>query len=122
MPKKTVVLGASPNPARYAFIVAELLTEMKHEIVLVGLRKGVVAGKEIKDVRTLPVIPDVDTITLYVGPSNQKNLYEYIVSLKPRRVIFNPGAENPELAKLLTEKGIEPVEACTLVMLRTGQY
>lgn len=122
MLKKTVIIGASPNPARYAFMAAELLTSMKHEIVPVGVKKGTVAGKEILDIRTSPAIQDVDTVTLYVGPANQNGLYEYISLLKPKRVIFNPGTENRALEDALAAKGIMPVEACTLVMLRTGQY
>ncbi len=122
MLKKTVIIGASPNPARYAFMAAELLTSMKHEVIPVGVKKGMVAGKEILDIRTSPAIQDVDTVTLYVGPANQNGLYEYITLLKPKRVIFNPGTENRTLEEALEAKGIMPVEACTLVMLRTGQY
>lgn len=120
--KKTVIIGASPNPTRYAFMAAQLLTSMKHEVVPVGVKKGTVAGKEILDIRTSPAIQDVDTVTLYVGPANQSGLYEYINMLKPKRVIFNPGTENRALEDALEAKGITPVEACTLVMLRTGQY
>ena len=87
MLKKTVIIGASPNPARYAFMAAELLTSMKHEIIPVGVKKGMVAGKEILDIRTSPAIQNVDTVTLYVGPANQVGLFEYILKLKPKRVI-----------------------------------
>jgi predicted CoA-binding protein len=122
MSKKTVIIGASPNPSRYAFAAAELLTEHGHEIIPVGIKKGTVKGKEILDIRKSPVIAEVDTVTLYVGSNNQGNLEAYILMLKPKRVIFNPGTENPGLVKNLEHAGISSIEACTLVMLRTGQY
>lgn len=120
--KKTVVLGASPNPSRYSYIAADMLTEFGHEVVPVGLKKGSVFGKEIQDIRNLPVVDNVDTVTLYIGPANQQTLFDYIPKLKPKRVIFNPGTENPALEKSLEAQGIETIEACTLVMLRTRQY
>lgn len=120
--KKTVILGATTNASRYAYIVAEMLTQYHHEIVPVGIKKGNVFGKDILDLRELPQIPDVDTVTLYLNPTNQQPWYDYIVSLKPKRVIFNPGTENPELENKLTAVGIEPLEACTLVLLRSNQY
>jgi uncharacterized protein len=119
---KTVVLGASTNPARYSYMASDLLTEYGHEIVPVGLKHGSIFGKEILDVRIQPDVPDVDTVTVYVGPANQAALFEYIPRLKPRRVIFNPGAENQALEKSLNDKGIATLQACTLVMLRSGQY
>jgi len=122
MGKKTVIIGASPNQTRYSFRAAGLLTEHNHEIVPVGIKKGIVFGREILDVRTSPDISDVDTVTLYVGPANQEGLFNYIKKLNPKRVVFNPGTENPELEAQLEEEGIESLEACTLVMLRTGQY
>lgn len=120
--KKTVILGATTNASRYAYIAAEMLTQYHHEIVPVGIKKGNVFGKDILDLRELPQIPDVDTVTLYLNPTNQQPWYDYIVSLKPKRVIFNPGTENPELENKLTAAGIEPLEACTLVLLRSNQY
>lgn len=120
--KKTVVLGASTNESRYSYIASGMLLEHGHEIVPMGIKRGSIFGREILDVRQFPLIPDVDTVTLYVGPANQLGLFDYIPKLKPKRVIFNPGTENPSLEKALKEKGIEPVEACTLVMLRTRQY
>ncbi len=122
MNKKTVVLGASPNPSRYAYIASELLSEYGHEVVPVGIRKGEVSGKEIMDGGRFPVIKDVDTVTLYVAAARQPSLFDYILSLNPKRVIFNPGTENPILYKILDNAGIPWMEACTLVMLRTGQY
>ena len=87
-----------------------------------SIKKGEVLGKPILSIFEKPAIPDVDTITLYIGPQHQPEWYDYLISLKPKRIIFNPGTENPEFEKMAEEKGIETLEACTLVMLRTGQY
>jgi uncharacterized protein len=122
MSKKTVIIGASTNPARYAFLAAEMLAKYGHEIVPVGIKKGEVQGKDILPLQEKPRIENVDTVTLYIGPRHQPEWYDYILSLKPKRIIFNPGTENDELQQQATQKGIEPLEACTLVMLRTGQY
>lgn len=122
MNKKTVIIGASTNPSRFAYLAAELLTRYGHVIVPVGIRQGEVFGKEIMDLRQKPAIAGVDTVTLYIGPSRQPEWYDYILGLKPRRVIFNPGTENPEFQKRVSDQGAEALEACTLVMLRTGQY
>lgn len=118
--KKTLILGASTNPARYAYLVANKLARKGHPIVNVGRKVGKVAGVEIE--RPEEIHTDIDTITLYVGPKNQAPYYDYILKTKPKRLIFNPGAENPELAEKARENNIEVVEACTLVMLNTGQY
>ena len=115
-------MGASPNKGRDAYLAAELLTEHGHEIVPLGIKKGEVSGKLILDIRQQPTIDDVDTITMYVGPRHQPSLYEYLLSLKPARMIFNPGSENEEFERLASQKGIDVEEACTLVLLRTGQY
>lgn len=120
--KKTVIVGASPNPDRYAFQAAFLLNRYGHEFVPIGIKKGEVLGQTIQDIRTLPAIHEVDTVTLYVRAELQTPYYDYILSLKPKRIIFNPGTENYEFAKQAEQLGIEPIEACTLVMLRTGQY
>lgn len=120
--KKTVIIGASTNPSRYAYMAAGLLTTYGHEIVPIGIRKGVVFGKELLDIRQQPGIADVDTVTLYIGPQHQPEWYKYILSLQPKRIIFNPGTENSGFETLLTKNGIECVYGCTLVMLHTGQY
>ncbi|AFK02885.1 hypothetical protein Emtol_1743 [Emticicia oligotrophica DSM 17448] len=120
MSKKTLVIGASTDPSKYAFLTANKLVSHQQEIELLGIKEGVVAGKEINTNKEK--FEDIDTVTLYVGPAKQKEYFDYIASLKPRRVIFNPGTENPEFENFLTEKGIEPIEACTLVMLSIGQY
>jgi len=122
MNKKTVIIGATTNPARYAYLAAQNLTSYKHDMVPVSIHSGEVFGKPILDLRKKPKIENVDTVTLYIGPQRQAEWYEYILSLKPKRIIFNPGTENEEFEKLAEDNGIEALEACTLVMLRTGQY
>ena len=122
MSKKTVILGASTNTSRYAWLAASMLQEYGHEIVPVGLKEGNVLGSPILPITHHPTVSGVDTVTLYLGPQNQPPYYDYILSLKPRRVIFNPGTENPELVELVEDSGAEALEACTLVLLRSGQY
>jgi predicted CoA-binding protein len=120
--KKTVIVGASPNQDRYAFQAASLLKRYGHEFVPIGIKRGEVLGQPIQDIRAFPVIPDVDTVTMYVRAELQAPYCDYILSLRPKRIIFNPGAENVEFAERAEKLGIEPIEACTLVMLRTGQF
>ena len=122
MSKKTVIIGASPNQARYSFLAAEMLKDHGHEFVPIGMKKGSVLGFDIVNIRSKPMLRDVDTVTIYIGPSRQPDWYEYILALKPRRVIFNPGTENQEFENLVELSGASAIEACTLVMLRTGQY
>jgi hypothetical protein len=118
--KKTLVLGASENPSRYSYLAVRKLTAHGHPVVAVGRKKGAVAGI---DISTEPVEEEgVDTITLYLNPTNQQPYYDYILGLKPRRIIFNPGTENDDLIEKAQTAGIEPVMGCTLVMLSTGQY
>lgn len=118
--KKTLVLGASENPSRYSHLALRRLESHQHPIVAIGKKKGVVGNVTIETEKKQ--WNDIDTVTVYLNPMNQKEYYNYILSLKPRRIIFNPGAENEELAQMATDKGIRPVEACTLVMLATNQY
>lgn len=120
--KKTLIVGATTNRGRYAYIAAEMLVEYGNEIVPIGIKSGEVLGQEILDIRDKPMIEGVDTITLYIGPAHQPEWYDYMIGLKPRRVIFNPGTENREFEKMLREHGIEAQEACTLVLLRSHQY
>ena len=120
--KKTVIIGATTNPSRYAYLAAGMLTEYQHEIIPIGIKKGEVYGKPILDIYQRPEVADVDTITLYIGPRHQPEHYQYILGLKPKRVIFNPGTENPEFQKMIEASGAEAWEACTLVLLRSGQY
>lgn len=120
MGKTTLVLGASSNPARYSNIAINRLRRSNHPVVAIGKRAGMVADTAVE---TEPrEIDDLDTVTLYLNPNNQKPYYDYILSLKPKRIIFNPGTENEELETMAKEQGIQPVEACTLVLLSTGQY
>ena len=120
MDKKTLVLGATTNPARYANIAINRLVRNNVPTVAIGLRKGEVAGVKIENEK-LP-FEDVHTVTLYLGPQRQPEYYDYILSLHPERVIFNPGTENPEFYKLLKENRIEVEVACTLILLSTKQY
>jgi uncharacterized protein len=118
--KKTVVLGASENPARYSYLAVRKLKNHNHPVVAIGRRKGKVGDIPI-ETDHLPV-SDVHTVTLYLNPKNQQEYYDYILSLQPSRIIFNPGTENDELIQTAKENGIEPVMGCTLVMLSIGNY
>ncbi|MCE6991632.1 CoA-binding protein [Dyadobacter sp. CY323] len=118
--KRTLIIGASSNPSRYAYLAAQKLRNYGHPILMVGRRKGFAFGEEIKTEKT--DWKDVDTVTLYINPSHQPEYYDYITSLNPKRVIFNPGTENPDFKNILLDKNIIPIEACTLVMLSVGQY
>ena len=120
MNKKTVVLGASENPSRYSNMAVKKLAAHNHAVVAVGRRAGSISGVEIT--KEKPDETDVDTVTLYLNPENQKPYYNYILSLHPNRIIFNPGTENKELYDLAKANGIAVVEACTLVLLATDQY
>ncbi len=120
--KKTVLIGATPNPARYAYLAGNKLVQNGHNLIPLGIRKGELAGKPILDLRLHPEIEDVDTVTLYVGPKNLAEWEEYILSLKPKRLIFNPGTENLRLFSAAKSNGIEVLEACTLVMLSAGTF
>lgn len=118
--KKTLILGATPNEGRYAYLAANRLVGKGHPIVNVGIKEGEVAGVPIEKPEV--VHNDIDTITLYVGPQNQEPLYDYILNTHPKRIIFNPGTENSELRKMANDKGIETEYACTLVLLSIGEY
>ena len=118
--KKTVVLGASDSPMRYSFLAVRRLKSYDHPIVAIGKKKGFI--DDIQITTEHPSMNDVDTVTLYLNPMHQKQYYDYILSLHPKRIIFNPGAENAELAALAKQNGIQPMNACTLVLLSTGQY
>jgi predicted CoA-binding protein len=120
MSKTTLVLGASSNPARYSNLAINRLRSHNHPVVAIGKKTGVVGDTPVET--AMKKIDGLDTITLYLNPGNQKQYYDYILDLHPKRIIFNPGTENEELAKMAKEKGIEPMEACTLVLLSTGQY
>lgn len=117
--KPTVILGATTNPSRYAFLAANSLMRHGHTVYLVGIKKGEVNGVEIQS--DFPAA-EIDTITLYLSAKWQNEWYDSILAAKPNRVIFNPGTENPELVELLRDNDIETVHACTLVMLQSRHF
>ncbi len=119
--ERTLVIGASTNPERYAYLATNLLLKKGHKVALVGIKTGQIAGIPIETDKN-KIFPDIDTITMYVAARNQPDWYEYILQTQPRRIIFNPGTENPEFYEKAKKQGIECLEACTLVMLHTGQY
>ncbi|MCU0393787.1 MAG: CoA-binding protein [Thermoflexibacter sp.] len=119
-PKTTLIIGASENPERYANMAANRLVSKGHPIINLGKKEGIVAGEPIYTDRKL--FDNVHTITLYINPLHQKEWYEYIFTLNPQRIIFNPGTENPELERLAQQKGIETIEGCTLVMLSIDNF
>jgi uncharacterized protein len=118
--KRTLVLGASQNPERYSNLAVKKLLAHHYAVAAVGNKKGNIAGVTIENEKV--PFKNIDTVTLYLNPLHQKEYYDYIFSLQPKRIIFNPGTENEELADLARQKGIIPQEACTLVLLSTGQY
>jgi predicted CoA-binding protein len=118
----TAVIGASPNPSRYSNFASNRLLSEGHQIVPLGIKKGMIADQNIIDIRNKPDIRGIHTITIYLSERNQKDWEDYILSLEPERIIFNPGAENISLTKKALEKGIEVQNACTLVMLNAGTY
>ena len=120
MKKTTLVLGASDNVERYSNMAIKKLTAYQHPIIAVGRKKAVVGETTIET--EFPEVDNIDTITLYLSAENQKPYYESILAANPKRIIFNPGTENEELAELAASKGIQTMEACTLVMLSTNQY
>lgn len=120
MNKKTLVFGASLKPDRYSNLVIRKLISKNHEVLAFGLKLGVINGVSIDT--NLNVYKDLHTVTLYVNPMHQKTYYNYLVSLNPKRIIFNPGTENPEFYSILKENNIYFEEACSLVLLSTNQY
>ena len=118
--KKTLVLGASDNPERYSFLAVNRLRKNGYPVVAIGRKLVTVADVDIQTTQ-LP-FDNIDTVTLYLNPAHQKEYYDYIFSLNPKRIIFNPGAENEELFELARQHNIQPIEACTLVLLSTGQF
>ncbi len=118
--KKTLVIGASENPGRYSNLAVKKLTAHNHPVMALGKKPGKIDSTIIDTEKK--AYADIDTITLYLNPLHQKEYYDYILSLHPKRIIFNPGAENDELEELAGKNGIIAQEACTLVLLSTGQY
>jgi predicted CoA-binding protein len=120
MKNVTLVLGASANPNRYSNIAIKRLLDKNLFVKALGIKKGKVVTIKIDDEKQ--DYKNIDTVTLYLNPKRQEEYYNYIIGLKPRRVIFNPGTENEEFVKLLEENNIEPLVACTLVMLSINEY
>ncbi|MBL7913217.1 MAG: CoA-binding protein [Bacteroidia bacterium] len=118
--KKTIVIGASENPERYAFKAMTSLKKHGHEVIGLGLKEGEVAGARILTGK--PALKDIDTVTLYIGPPRQAEWMDYLIGLRPKRIIFNPGTENAEFVSKASNNGIECIEACTLVMLSIGNF
>jgi len=118
--KPTLVLGASPNPSRYSYLATLRLAEHGHTVYPLGIRNGKIGDFEILNAK--PEHLKIHTVTVYLGLENQQAWMDYILSVQPKRLIFNPGAENPELSKRASEKGIECIEACTLVMLASNAF
>ena len=118
--KTTLVIGASEKQERYSYLAVNRLIKQGHQVVAIGAREGKIGNIKIET--GFPDFKNIDTITLYLSKKNQSLFYNYILALKPRRLIFNPGAENEELFALATKNNIEAVEACTLVMLSTGEF
>jgi predicted CoA-binding protein len=118
--KKTLVLGASPNPIRFSHKAVKSLVRHGHDVVPIGIREGDIMWQKI--IVGKPKMEDIHTITLYLNPENQKAYYDYIISLSPKRIIFNPGSENQELIELAIKNNIEVSIACTLIMLNSHKY
>jgi len=116
----TLVLGASPNPVRFSCKAVKSLVKHNKKVVAVGFRKEMI--NEVEILTGMPMIENVDTVSIYIGSSRQREYYEYILSLKPRRVIFNPGTVNPEFMAKLNHNGIEPINGCMLVMLNENEF
>jgi uncharacterized protein len=118
--KKTLILGASSNPERASYRAVHQLKHRGIPLIAIGAKEGEIHGEKI--LTGMPHFEDIHTVTLYLGEKNQKQYYNYTLSLNPERIIFNPGAENDELSNLAAAKGIEVTEACTLVMLSLRTY
>ncbi len=119
-PRKTLIIGASVHPDRYSYLAGQRLQAHGHPVVALGNRSGMMGNIPIET--EARAFENIDTVTLYLNPGRQEQYYDYILSLKPRRLIFNPGTENEVLEEKARAAGIEVLEACTLVMLASGQY
>jgi predicted CoA-binding protein len=117
---RILVLGASPNPSRFSNKAVSSLIYHNYDVVAVGFRKGIIDG--LKILTGMPHIGNVHTILLYMGPFRQKEFYNYILDLKPARIIFNPGTENSELAQIAENKNITVINNCALVMIDSGTF
>ena len=120
MNKKTVVIVVSAKQDRYSNRAVRMLQKNNHEVFALGFENAAIDNIPIET--AWKNYDNVDTVTLYINPQRQKEYYKYILDLKPKRIIFNPGTENHELEQLAFDNNIQPLEACTLVLLSTGQY
>jgi uncharacterized protein len=120
MDKPTLVIGASPNRSRFSYRAVQELANFHYPVFAVGIREGEIDGIQIQ--KPFPELPEIHTVTLYIGAQNQPDYYDFILGLKPQRVIFNPGTENEKFEEQLAKKGIEVVQGCTLVMLYNGLF
>ena len=118
--KKVLVIGASTKPDRYSYKAIKMLQRGNYQVVAIGIKNEMLGEIEIQIGK--PNLDNIHTVTMYLGPQNQQDIQEYILSLKPKRVVFNPGTENPDFEKMLENAGIEVVEHCTLVMLNQGIF
>jgi uncharacterized protein len=118
--KKTLVIGATTNPERYSYLAVQKLTAHQHPVVALGNRPGNIGNVSIHTKREQ--FENIHTVTLYLNPLHQQEYYDYILSLNPKRIIFNPGTENEAFETMAKKQGIQVMEACTLVLLSTGQY
>lgn len=120
--KKTVIIGSNRSPLKYPQQAASMLYDGQIDFVPMGVVNGEVLGKSILNIYDHPKVDNVHTITLYINPHKQKQWFDYMLSLAPKRIIFNPGTENQEFKSLAESKGIECLYACTLVMLSIGDF
>lgn len=120
MTKSTLVIGASLKESRYSNICVKALVSGKFPVTAIGLREGLINETPVQS--GFPELQNIHTVTLYLGSENQKPWYNYIMKLNPARVVFNPGAENPEFEDVLVDAGIEVIEGCTIVMVKGGTY
>jgi len=118
--RKVMVLGASPNRQRFSNTCVKSLIRYGYEVIPLGIKEGKIAGRPIR--QNIPAEKDIHTVTIYLNARNQQEYYNYLLSLRPQRIIFNPGAENPELKEKALKKDIEVVEDCTLIMLNSGYF
>jgi len=120
MTKSTLVIGASLKESRYSNICVKTLVSGQFPVTALGIREGMIDQVSVQT--GFPELTNIHTVTLYMGPDNQKSWYQYILDLNPERVVFNPGTENPEFENLLTSAGIEVTEDCTIMMVQGGRF
>lgn len=119
-PKKTLVIGASAKPEQYSSMAVRNLLSAGHPVEAIGREEFTIGTVHVKSEKGL--FDDIHTVTLYLNAMRQAEYEEYILSLHPKRIIFNPGAENPQFSEKARKNGIEAIDACTLVMLSVGTF